>query len=147
MKTERQHIARLAKARYGCSKWPLLCVEYFLSDRRAAGLGVLAKLPKRPRGWPVLNRKDRDLMTGAVRWECEINRPERLEFPVMDDFPCLGDVPEYVTVTAKPAVRKRICLEIPAREFERQQDRDVAARKLRDLRRQLRVAAAPKGTP
>lgn len=136
-------VAALAHARYPDD--PIdLAIMFFMSDRRAAGLGALDE-SKRPRGRrPVRNSKYVDIITGQVHYDRTIDVPAHREWPVVDfSSYCIGDTAatDTVTIINAPGRKAHMALRLDRRMFERQSDRRIVAAQLRELRRSTRPPA------
>ena len=133
----------LARRRY--PRAPLLAVvDWFLDDRRAAGLGALDEARRRPRGGPVRNVKYFDYLSERVIYRARIVRPERLEFePYRPETLLLGNRAS-ATRTARrlPPVNVAFNEAFHAYELQDQHGRDHIAHVLRKHRQQMREHVA-----
>lgn len=138
---ERMELAGLAHKRYPDVPL-LLALDFFLSDRRRAGLGALDER-KRNVGGNVNNFKRDVFERGGVVYHLRRYSPERREF-APESFTYWGPSIDAATAIVKtvtiPARDERLCVDVAYRDFQTQYGRRMVASMLRHARRQLRTA-------
>lgn len=133
-------IAALATRRYQDADSLRQAILMFLSDRRRAGLGALARGRRGHRKW------FENGSYGRVIYELVIDRPprEQLAYPIYDPFvmlPSSFSVDAQCTVTKLPAFQLIRRLPVHCFELDDQNRRSALATMLRDLRREMRKEA------
>ena len=105
------------------------------SDRRAAGLGALAKTQGRGN---VRNRKTADPLRPVIHYTRTIDVPPRdfyEPFKLGELSVEASEATATITVSRRPAIRDCKAVQIDRRDFESQSGRDMVARMLRRLRK------------
>lgn len=124
---------------------PELAIAFFESDRQRAGLGALDE--RRRRGKGIRNYKRYELAHDQVRYYLERYTPMRREYakPRWEAINA-GNAPINATVQVVVIPERNQCLCVPVSgwDFRDQRGRRMVAGALRDARKQLRQAIAPR---
>lgn len=121
-----------------------LAVMYFMSDRRAAGLGALDERKRVFKGQTVVCVKTRSLLDGTVLYTTRVHRLGGREQPEFVPYPVSIDCPANETIQLKRVAPVDVCLciKVDQHEFADQWGRRNVAKALKELRRRRFAAVA-----
>lgn len=139
---DRMELLGLAHRRYPDVE-PWIAVEFFLSDRRRAGLGALdARRRLSVARKEISYYKQMDFYTGRIEYDARLNVPARREYPKLQeslaDFFNDNSALACVQLIERPAVMAHLRLPFERSIFDSQTGRRFVAKELRKLRLQLR---------
>lgn len=137
-----KELAALANARYPDVPL-LLAIDFFMSDRRQAGLGALGvERRKRFGAMGYSHSKEMNHFDGRIFYRSAYRQKERLRYkpmPLMD----YTHISQRATIETErvPSIDEVRAMPIDYKDFSTQAGRRYVARCLRGLRKEIRAAA------